>query len=192
MLSAATCCNWWVEKILSDDYSSVESQNEKLGENKVFFLPYLMGERSPLNDSEIRGMFYGLSLATEKDEMSLAVLEGVAFALRQNIEIIRKMGIDITSSSICGGGTKNKLRLKIIANVLCKELNIPQSGEGASLGAAMLAAKGEMTSEAYTELEKNIYRIKEKIAPENELVEKYDIKYNTWKKLYPALKNIQS
>lgn len=192
MLSAATCCNWWVEKILSDDYSSVESQKEKLGENKVFFLPYLMGERSPLNDSEIRGMFYGLSLATEKDEMSLAVLEGVAFALRQNIEIIRNMGIDITSSSICGGGTKNKLWLKIIANVLGIELNIPQSGEGASLGAAMLAAKGEMTSEAYAELEKNIYRIKEKIAPENELVEKYDTRYNTWKKLYPALKNIQS
>lgn len=188
MLSAAVCCNWWVEKVLRDGYGSVLSKEDKLGENDCLFLPYLMGERSPLNDTDIRGMFYGMSLDTDKDDMSLAVLEGVAFALRHNIDIIRSMGIDIRKSNVCGGGTKNKLWLKIIANVLGIELMIPENQEGASLGAAMLAAKGVMTSNEYKELESKVYKTSETITPEKELTEKYEEKYLRWRKLYPALK----
>ncbi len=190
MLSAAVCCNWWVEKILRDGYGSVFSKEDKLGENEVMFLPYLMGERSPLNDTGVRGMFYGMSLDADKDDMSLAVLEGVAFALRHNIDIIRKMGIDINKSNICGGGTKNKLWLKIIANVLGIELNIPANQEGASLGAALLAAKGIMTADEYGELENKVYKVAETVVPEKELTEKYEEKYIKWRKLYPAIKGI--
>lgn len=190
MLSAAVCCNWWVEKILNDDYASVNSKEDKLGNNEIFFLPYLMGERSPLNDTEIRGMFYGLSLNSDKDDMSLAVLEGVAFALKHNIDIIKNMGIEITSSNICGGGTKNKLWLKIIANVLGIELRIPENQEGASLGAAMLAAKGVMTKEKYRCLENRIYHISETISPDEIISRKYCEKYEKWRNLYPALKGI--
>jgi xylulokinase len=135
-------------------------------------------------------MFYGMSLDTDKDDMSLAVLEGVAFALRHNIDIIRNMGIDIRKSNVCGGGTKNKLWLKIIANVLGIELCIPENQEGASLGAAMLAAKGVMTCEEYSELENKVYKTAETIIPEKELMEKYEEKYRKWRKLYPAIKNI--
>ena len=190
MLSAAVCCNWWVEKILRDEYDNVLSKESRLGENDCFFLPYLMGERSPLNDTDIRGMFYGMSLDTDKDDMSLAVLEGVAFALRHNIDIIRNMGIDIRKSKVCGGGTKNKLWLKIIANVLGIELNIPENQEGASLGAALLAAKGVMTKEEYAELEGKVYKIAETIKPEKELTDKYEEKYLSWRKIYPAIKGI--
>ncbi len=190
MLSAAVCCNWWVEKILGDDYDSVLSQKDKLGENDILFLPYLMGERSPLNDTEVRGMFYGLGLATEKDEMSLAILEGVAFALKDNIEIIKSLGVDINCSTVCGGGTKNKLWLKIIANVLNIELNIPKNQDCAALGAAMLAAKGIMTKDEYTVLENSVYEITETVKPEIKLAEKYEAKYKKWKKLYPAIKGI--
>ena len=190
MLSAAVCCNWWVEKILRDDYGSVLSKEDKLGENDCLFLPYLMGERSPLNDTKVRGMFYGMSLDTDKDDMSLAVLEGVAFALRHNIDIIRNMGIDIKKSNVCGGGTKNKLWLKIIANVLGIELCIPENQEGASLGAALLAAKGVMTSDEYTELENQVYKTAETVVPEKELTDKYEEKYLKWRKLYPAVKGI--
>ena len=190
MLSAAACCNWWVEKVLSDDYGSVLSKENVLGENDCLFLPYLMGERSPLNDTDVRGMFYGMNLDTDKDDMSLAVLEGVAFALKHNIDIIRNMGIDIKKSNVCGGGTKNKLWLKIIANVLGIELCIPENQEGASLGAAMLAAKGVMTCEEYSELENKVYKTAETIIPEKELMEKYEEKYRKWRKLYPAIKNI--
>ncbi len=190
MLSAAVCCNWWVEKVLRDGYDSVLSKENKLGENDCLFLPYLMGERSPLNDTDVRGMFYGMSLDTDKDDMSLAVLEGVAFALRHNIDIIRNMGIDIKKSNICGGGTKNKLWLKIIANVLGIELCIPENQEGASLGAALLAAKGVMTSYEYAELENKVYKTAETVTPEKELAEKYEEKYLKWRKLYPAIKGI--
>lgn len=190
MLSAAVCCNWWVEKILRDGYDKVLSREGRLGENEVMFLPYLMGERSPLNDTDVRGMFYGMSLDTDKDDMSLAVLEGVAFALRHNIDIIRNMGIDIRKSNVCGGGTKNKLWLKIIANVLGIELQIPENQEGASLGAALLAAKGVMTNAEYSELENKVYRTAETVVPDNKLTVKYEEKYLKWRKLYPAVKDI--
>ena len=191
MLSAAVCCNWWVEKVLRDSYDSVFSKENILGENEVMFLPYLMGERSPLNDTKVRGMFYGMSLDTDKDHMSLAVLEGVAFALRHNIDIIRNMGINIEKSNICGGGTKNKLWLKIIANVLGIELNIPANQEGASLGAALLAAKGVMSSAEYKALEDKVYSIAETVKPDCELTEKYQEKYLLWRKLYPAIKSVR-
>lgn len=190
MLSAAVCCNWWVEKVLRDSYDSVNQKENRLGENEVMFLPYLMGERSPLNDTDVRGMFYGMSLDTDKDDMSLAVLEGVAFALRHSIDIIRNMGIDIKKSNVCGGGTKNKLWLKIIANVLGIELSIPENQEGASLGAALLAAKGVVTSEAYEALEKKVYKTAETVTFEKELSEKYEEKYRRWRNLYPAIKGI--
>ena len=190
MLSAAVCCNWWVEKILRDGYDNVLSKESLLGENEVMFLPYLMGERSPLNDTDVRGLFCGMSLDTDKDDMSLAVLEGVAFALRHNIDIIRNMGIDIRKSNVCGGGTKNKLWLKIIANVLGIELCIPENQEGASLGAALLAAKGVMSCDEYSRLESKVYSISETVKPEKELTEKYETKYLRWRKLYPAIKEI--
>lgn len=190
MLSAAVCCNWWVEKILNDGYDSVLSVKDKVGENDVLFLPYLMGERSPLNDTDVRGMFYGLNLATTKDEMSLAVLEGVAFALKDNIETIKALGVDIKASTVCGGGAKNELWLQIIANVLNIELKVPENQDGASLGAAMLAAKGVMTKEQYAELENAIYIIADTVLPDKELSAKYQAKFNKWKKLYPAIKGI--
>lgn len=191
MLSAAVCCNWWVEKVLRDGYESVNAKEYRLGENEVMFLPYLMGERSPLNDTDVRGMFYGMSLDTDKDDMSLAVLEGVAFALRHNIDIIRHMGIDIKKSKVCGGGTKNKLWLRIIANVLGIELCIPENQEGAALGAALLAAKGVMTADEYGELESKVYKTAETVAPSRELTEKYEEKYRKWRKLYPAVRGIK-
>ena len=190
MLSAAVCCNWWVEKVLRDGYDKVLSKENRLGENEVMFLPYLMGERSPLNDTDVRGMFYGMSLDTDKDDMSLAVLEGVAFALRHNIDIIRNMGIDIKKSNVCGGGTKNKMWLKIIANVLGIKLCIPENQEGASLGAALLAAKGVMDSAEYEKLESKVYKTAETVTPEKELTEKYETKYRIWRKLYPAIKEV--
>lgn len=191
ILSAAVCCNWWIEKITCDSYDSVNSKENKLGDNDVLFLPYLMGERSPLNDTDIRGMFYNLSLSTDKDDMSLAVLEGVTFALKHNMDIIRELGVDVKKSNICGGGTKNKLWLKIISNVLGIELNILKNQDGASLGAAMLAAKGIMNNEEYKELENNVYIIEDTIKPDLTLTKKYQKKYEKWLKLYPAVKDIK-
>ncbi len=186
MLSAASCSKWWIEDILgTNDYAGEYKKYDKMGENSIFFLPYLTGERSPLNDSEIRGMFYGIDISSTRQDMSFAILEGVAFALRQNIDIIKSMGISITKSKICGGGTKNRLWLEIIANVLNIELEIPENQEGASFGAALLAAKG-CCEDDYNKFS-NI-KIKEIIKPDKETAYKYNKKYNTFLKLYPAIK----
>lgn len=189
ILSAASCNKWWIENILgSNDYTAVYKNYDKAGENDVFFLPYMMGERSPLNDADIRGMFYGISMSTTKQDMAAAILEGVAFALRQNIDIIRSMGINIKESKICGGGTKNKLWLKIIANILNIELAVPQNQEGASFGAALLAVRGcdkKKYEKIITELKET-----ERILPDINMVDKYNEKYKKFLSFYPAIKAI--
>lgn len=187
ILSAASCNKWWLENILNTkDYVTEYENYNSLGDNEVIFLPYLMGERSPLNDSDIRGMFYGISMSTTRQNMSVAVLEGIAFALKQNIEIIKSMGIDIAESKICGGGTNNKLWLKIIASVLNIELHIQENQEGASYGSALLAAKG-CDKNIYNNLINNM-KVVEVIKPDIKLVEKYKSKYAKFLKMYPALK----
>lgn len=189
MLSAASCNKWWLENIIgTDDYENEYKNYSRSGENNLFFLPYLMGERSPLNDSEIRGMFYGMSMSTTRQDMSVAILEGVAFALRQNIDIIKSMGIDIKKSRICGGGTKNRLWLEIIANVLNIELEVPENQEGASYGAALLAVKG-CSEEEYNRFLSEM-KITAVIKPDINIVKKYEEKYKQFLKFYPAVKNI--
>lgn len=190
MLSAAVCSDWWINNILRDDFSSVNSQKDNLGKNEVLFLPYLMGERSPLNDTDIRGLFYGLSLSTTKDHMSLAVLEGVAFALRHNLDVIKDLGVQIKESNVCGGGTKNELWLSIIASILNVPLHIPKNQDGAALGAAMLAAKGVMSQSEYSILESLVYVTDKTVLPDPQLTELYNLKYQKWLKLYPAVKDI--
>lgn len=189
ILSAASCNKWWLEGILNTkDYVTEYENYASLGDNEVVFLPYIMGERSPLNDSNIRGMFYGISMSTTRHDMSIAILEGVAFALKQNIEIIKSMGIDITKSKVCGGGTNNELWLRILANVLNIELQIPDNQEGASYGGALLAARGCNESD-YNRLISND-KIRETIIPDAELVEKYKNKYKHFLSFYPAIKAV--
>ena len=105
MLSAASCNQWWCADILgSKDFAGEQQCINNLGENKVFYLPYLMGERSPHNNPAARAMFIGMSMDTTRADMTQAVLEGVAFALRDSFEIAKKSGINVVRSKICGGG----------------------------------------------------------------------------------------
>lgn len=180
ILSAASAQKWWVENILKIGYDTIGFE-KYLGKNEVYFLPYLTGERSPINDEKARAMFIGMTPGTTREEMSLAVLEGVAFALRQNLDIIRKMGISIEHSKICGGGAKNKLWLKIIASVLNLTLEIPEYEQGGALGAALLAAKGD----DLIKLSERFYKVKETVKPEKDLADMYEVKYQEYLKLYP-------
>ena len=113
MLSAASCNKWWIEEILkSSSYDEARNliKDENLGENNVFYLPYLMGERSPHNNPSIRAMFLGMSMDTAQADMTQAVLEGVAFGLRDSLEVAGKLGIQVSRSKICGGGAKSRDR----------------------------------------------------------------------------------
>ncbi len=191
ILSAASANKWWLTDILkTTDYSgAVEDAKDLLGKNDVFFLPYLMGERSPHNDVRARGAFIGMRPDTTSAMMSLAVLEGVAFALRDCVESAKSCGLKITKSNLCGGGAKSELWRKIIANVLNVKVDCTETEKGPSFGAALLAmvAGGEYktTEEAAAKTVKS----KTAAKPDKELVKLYDERYNVFKKLYPALKD---
>ena len=190
MLSAASANQWWCKNILGTTHYAEEQANiQKLGENNVYFLPYLMGERSPHNNPFARAMFVGMSLDTNREDMVQAVLEGVAFGLRDSFEIARELGIKVNRTKICGGGAKSLLWCKIIANVMNVTVEIPEQDEGPALGAAILAAVG---SGFYQDLESavsRIVRVKDSIEPEEILVEKYERAYWNFRELYPAIKD---
>lgn len=189
MLSAASCNMWWMNDILSTDNYSLEQDGiDKLGENNVYFLPYLMGERSPHNNAMARAMFFGMSMDTTRKDMTQAVLEGVAFGLRDCLEVARDLGVTIDSSKICGGGAKSRLWRRIIASALNLRLEIVESEEGPSLGAAILAAVGcGEYPDVVTACDK-LVKVVDVVEPEIELVEKYNKRYEKFKKLYPTVK----
>ncbi len=189
MLSAASCNKWWEEDILrTKDFQGEQAEIGKLGENSVFYLPYLMGERSPHNNPKARAMFIGMSMDTTRADMTQAVLEGVAFGLRDSLEVARSLGNHITSSRICGGGAKSPLWRRIIANVMNLKLEIVESEEGPAMGAAILAAVG---CGEYPDVEtaaKQIVHVVETVEPEEELVRKYEERYQKFREIYPTVK----
>ena len=189
MLSAASCNKWWMDEIIgTDDYSSQQKEITKLGENHVYFLPYLMGERSPHNNPNARGTFIGMTMDTTRADMTQAVLEGVAFALRDSFEVAKSLGIKIDRTKICGGGAKSPLWKKIIANVLNLKVDIIESEEGPAMGGAMLAAVACGEYSGVEEAADRIVKIVDTVEPESELVEKYEARYRQFKEIYPACK----
>ena len=189
MLSAASCNKWWMDEILkTKDYSGEQKNIEKLGENPVFFLPYLMGERSPHNNPDARAMFIGMSMDTTREDMTQAVLEGVAFGLRDSLEVARSLGISIERSKICGGGAKSPLWRKIIAAVMNLKLDIIESEEGPGYGGAILAAVGCGEYASVEEACEKLVKVVDTIEPDPVLVEKYEEKYQQFRKLYPTVK----
>ena len=193
MLSAASCNKWLMEDIFrTSDYAAEQEPitDDKLGENHVFFLPYLMGERSPINDTNARGVFMGMTMDTGRADLVQAVLEGVAFAIRDSVEVARSLGIELNASKICGGGAKSPLWKKIMANVLNIELQCLESEQGPGMGGAMLAmvACGEYDS-VKAACEK-IVHVASTVRPEPELAAKYEKRYRQFQKIYPACKQL--
>ena len=191
MLSAASCNKWWSEEILgTKDYVAEQADIKKLGENRVFYLPYLMGERSPHNDPNVRAMFIGMSMDTTRADMTQAVLEGVAFGLRDSLEVAKSLGIQIDRTKICGGGAKSPLWRKIIANVMNLKVDIIESEEGPALGGAMLAAVGCGEYPDVETIAEKLVKVVDTVEPEPELVAKYEERYQQFRKLYPAVKGL--
>ena len=194
ILSAASCNKWWMEEILKTTNFAAEQAPitpDRLGKNDVYFLPYLMGERSPHNDPAARGAFVGLRMDSTRADMTQAVLEGVAFAIRDWVEIARAQGIAIERSRVCGGGAKSPLWRTILANVLGIPLELPQTEQGPGYGGAMLAAVG---CGAYPDVQscaKALTSVKTVTEPDPALTAAYEGKYNRWRQLYPALKGVR-
>lgn len=191
MLSAASCNKWWMDEILKTKaYQEEQAGITKLGENRVFYLPYLMGERSPHNDPDARAAFIGMSMDTTREDMTQAVLEGVAFGLRDSLEVARSIGVSPERTKICGGGAKSPLWRKIIANVMNMKVDIIESEEGPGYGAAILAAVGCGVFSSVEEAAKKLVKIVATEEPDPELTAKYEERYQKFRKLYPALKGM--
>ena len=189
MLSAASCNKWWMEDIIgTDDFAGEQKDITKLGENNVFFLPYLMGERSPHNNPDARAMFIGMSMDTTRADMTQAVLEGVAFGIRDSFEVARSLGINITKTKICGGGAKSPLWKKIMANVLGITVEVIESEEGPGYGGAILAAVGCGEYASVEEAADKLVKVVATVEPDADLTAKYEEKYQQFKKIYPTVK----
>ena len=187
MLSAASCNKWWMDEILkTKEYSKEQEGITKLGENHVFYLPYLMGERSPHNDPKARATFIGMSMDTTREEMTQAVLEGVAFGLRDSLEVARSLGIKIERTKICGCGAKSPLWKKIIANVMNLKVDVIESEEGPGYGGAMLAAVGCGEYDSVQEAANQLVKVVDTVEPDAKLV----AKYQQFREIYPALKGV--
>ncbi len=191
MLSAASCNKWWMDGIIgTKDYGKEQDKIEGLGENHVFYLPYLMGERSPHNNPNARAVFIGMTMDTTRADMTQAVLEGVAFALRDSLEVAKKMGIKTERTRICGGGAKSALWKKIIANVLRVKVEVLQAQEGPALGGAMLAAVACGAYESVEAAVAKIVRVVDAVEPEPWLADKYEQRYRQFQEIYPACKGL--
>ena len=192
MLSAASCNAWFMDILGSTDHDAEQAAiaDDRLGRNPVFFLPYLMGERSPINDTDARGTFVGLSMDTTRADLLQAVLEGVAFALRDSVEVARGLGLVIDRSMVCGGGARSALWKRILANVLGIRLVSPVSEQGPGMGGAMLAmvACGE-----YPDVQsvcRALVREASVTEPDPALTARYEARYRQFRHIYPALKNL--
>jgi len=190
VLSAASCNGWWVEKIMQKTDYSIDESKIKLGENKVFFLPYMMGERSPHNNTDARGVFFGLTPETTEEEMHLAVLEGVTFAIRDCLEAAKGEGLEVPVTNLCGGGAKNTLWRQLVADICHADVFMCDSEQGPSLGAALLAMVG---AKEYPTVEDAVEKLVKKrlvAIPNEERAKAYNKKYQIFKQLYPSLKEV--
>lgn len=178
------------EILQTKEYAKEQENITKLGENHVYYLPYLMGERSPHNDPLARATFIGMTMDTTREEMTQAVLEGVAFGLRDSLEVARSLGIKIERTKICGGGAKSPLWKKIIANVMNLKVDVIESEEGPGYGGAILAAVGCGEFASVEEAADKLVKVIDTVEPEPELVAKYEDRYQRFQKIYPTVKEL--
>ena len=185
ILSAASAYNWWSQII-----NQKVSRKIKLTKNDIYFLPYLTGERCPYNDPSATGAFFNLRSNTTSNDMSLAVLEGVSFALKDCLNIARGMGINVKETTVCGGGAKSDIWPSLIANILNVDVKLINADEGPGLGAAILAMVANKEYKSIEQATSKIVKVTKVIKKDPKLVKYYQNKYLTYKKLYPLIKKI--
>jgi len=190
MLNAAGSLKWWSEKIFQNyNYEDFFMKLDKTPINdSIFFLPYLTGERSPINDPYATGVFFGLRLEHRKEHMDRAVIEGVTFALKESFELIKNLGVKINTVRITGGGAKSKIWAQMIADIMNVEVVTIEIEEGPALGAAILSMVGSHEYESVEEACRILIRPKDTLYPNSNNVTTYQKKYQLFLGIYPTIK----
>lgn len=190
ILAATDSLNWLARQVGRDAVSLSEALGERISApGSIKFLPYLSGERTPHNDSRIRGAFVGLDIGGGPDDLTRAVMEGVAFALRDSLEALRSTGTRLDRVLAIGGGTGSSYWTELCATVLNLPLDLPVAGEfGAAMGAARLAQCAATDADPADVMTKP--QIARTVMPRSDLVQSYDAAYDAWRRVYPALKDL--
>ena len=178
------------KRLGTDEYILMDKEAESVpvGANKLIYLPYLMGERTPHLDPFARGVFFGLSAIHTKNDMLRAVMEGVTFALRDSVEICREMGINVSDMMACGGGGRSPLWRQMLADQYECPVKTTESKEGPALGVAILALVGTGVYGSVQEACEKIIKTDKTQLPIAENSSKYNKYYTVYRDLYPSLK----
>lgn len=158
------------------------------GANGLIFLPYMYGERSPVWDTNARGVFFGLSLATKKADLVRAIMEGAAYGLRHNLEVAAAAGFDVTALACVGGGARSPLWNQIKADVLKRPIHLPQRSSGAAMGDAIVAGVGVGLYPSLEEAVARVVATGSEYRPQVQHTGHYDALYAVYRQLYPALR----
>jgi xylulokinase len=188
MLSAAGSLSW-SRDIVGAEYGELEAEAARWepGVEGLLFAPYLAGERTPHVDPAARGAFTGLSLRHDRGALARAVMEGVAFGLRDSLELLRELGVDAHVGRISGGGARSDLWVRVVASVLQLPVERMQLEEGAAYGAALLAGVRAGVFADVADAVERCVRVRETIEPEWD----YDDAYARFRSLYPTLKELR-
>ena len=192
MLSAAGSFAW-LRGVVGAGYGALDEEAARWapGTEGLLFAPYLAGERTPHADPDARGSFTGLSLRHDRGALARATLEGVAYGLRDSLELLRELGVRPEVGRASGGGARSDLWLRIVASVLGLPLERTESEEGSAFGAALLAGVRAGVFEDAADAVARCVRVRDRIDPDPEWSAAYERGYDRYRQLYPTLKPLE-
>jgi xylulokinase len=194
MLSAAGSLRWFRDTFapgVAYEELLAGAEDVEPGADGVLFLPYLSGERTPHADPHARAAFTGLGLEHGRPALTRAVLEGVAYGLRDSLELLRQLGVRAESGRVSGGGARSRLWLQIVASTLGIPLELTAAEEGAAFGAALLGAVAAGVFSDVHEAVDECVRPRERFEPDAGWVRKYEAGYPRFRALYPSLEHLE-
>lgn len=193
MLSAASCLDWVCQLTGIEDVGAMfeEVEHATFADSPLLFLPYLSGERTPYNNPNAKGVFWGLTHEHQRADLCQAVLEGVSFALRQGIEVAENAGQLADNITLIGGGARSEYWRQLLADITGKNLDYRQGGDvGPALGAARLAQLAVNPAHS-SQVILSQPKLEKRHAPNLEKHKKYEKKYHAFKKLYSLIETME-
>lgn len=192
MLNAAGSLKWWSEQIFQNyNYSDFFSKLDHTSySDDLYYLPYLTGERAPINDPMARGVFFGLRIDHRKENLDRAVVEGVTFGLKETFTLIQNLGVPITRIRITGGGAKSHIWAQMISDIMNVDVITVEVEEGPAFGASILAMVGDGCYHSVKEACDEIVIPKETYMPNVERNSVYEKKFQFYQQIYPAVKEL--